>query len=113
MISSTKAPRPASLTDALIMMLLDCPYCGRRDETEFVYGGEAHIARPSLGASDKLWTSYLYFRENRKGVHAERWRHARGCGQWFNALRDTSTHRVWAVYPATESPPSLPQNESR
>ena len=28
------------------MLLIDCPYCGPRDETEFSCGGEAHIARP-------------------------------------------------------------------
>ena len=30
-------------------------------------------------------------RANTKGVHAERWRHVRGCGRFFNALRDTTT----------------------
>ena len=28
------------------MLLIDCPHCGARDETEFSYGGEAHIMRP-------------------------------------------------------------------
>ena len=28
------------------MMLIECPFCGPRDETEFSCGGEAHIARP-------------------------------------------------------------------
>ncbi len=28
------------------MLLIDCPYCGERPEPEFVYGGQAHIARP-------------------------------------------------------------------
>ncbi len=26
---------------------------------------------------------YLFMRENPKGVHFERWRHAYGCGKWF------------------------------
>ena len=28
------------------MLIIECPYCGQRDESEFSYGGEAHIARP-------------------------------------------------------------------
>ena len=28
------------------MLLIDCPYCGKRPELEFAYGGQAHIARP-------------------------------------------------------------------
>ena len=29
------------------MLLIPCPWCGPRDEIEFHYGGEAHIARPA------------------------------------------------------------------
>jgi len=95
------------------MMQIECPYCGTRDETEFSYGGEAHVARPGLNADDKTWTDYLFFRDNTKGVHAERWRHSRGCGQWFNALRDTSTHRFLAVYRLTDERPALPPGVQR
>jgi sarcosine oxidase, subunit delta len=28
------------------MLRIPCPWCGVRDETEFHYGGQAHIARP-------------------------------------------------------------------
>ena len=28
------------------MLLIECPWCGARDESEFTYGGEAHIVRP-------------------------------------------------------------------
>jgi len=31
----------------IIMLLIECPYCGERPEPEFVYGGQAHIARRS------------------------------------------------------------------
>lgn len=80
------------------MLRISCPYCGVRDENEFAFGGEAHLERPPLGASDAEWTQYLFFRRNPLGEHAERWRHARGCGQWFNLLRHTLTHEVLAVY---------------
>jgi sarcosine oxidase, subunit delta len=95
------------------MMQIECPYCGKRDETEFNYGGEAHLARPDLGVDDKTWTQYLFFRDNIKGVHAERWRHSRGCGQWFNAIRDTSTHRFLAVYRLADERPTLPAGLQR
>ena len=28
------------------MFIINCPYCGERDQTEFSCGGEAHIERP-------------------------------------------------------------------
>ena len=74
------------------MLLIDCPYCGMaRPEIEFAYGGEAHIARPAdpSAVTDEDWSKFVYFRSNPKGVLAERWRHAFGCGRFFNCLRDT------------------------
>lgn len=81
------------------MLRIPCPHCGVRDEGEFVYGGEAHLDRPGLDSSDREWTAALFLRRSPVGVHAERWRHARGCGEWFNALRHTVTHEIVAVYP--------------
>src|ERR1700689_5552755 len=80
-------PRP-SHTEGHHMLLIECPYCGRRPELGFVSGREAHIARPDAAAqlTDAQWTDYLYARGNTRGVHAERWRHTRGCGRFFNAL---------------------------
>jgi sarcosine oxidase, subunit delta len=89
------------------MMQLSCPWCGVRDEAEFVCGGTTHIERPPLAASDADWAHYLFFRDNPKGVHLERWRHAFGCGQWFNLARDTVTHAVLAVYRMGDPPPRL------
>jgi sarcosine oxidase, subunit delta len=86
------------------MMQLRCPWCGVRDENEFVCGGTTHISRPPLVADDAVWGEYLFFRDNPKGVHLERWRHAFGCGQWFNVARDTVTHEVLSVYAMTEPP---------
>ena len=31
------------------MLLIPCPYCGKRDEHEFTYAREGHIARPANG----------------------------------------------------------------
>jgi sarcosine oxidase subunit delta len=90
------------------VLLIACPYCGERPELEFAYGGQAHIARPAVPAErgPQEWADYLYLRTNAKGVHAERWRHVRGCGRFFNALRDTSTDRFIATYKVGEPRPS-------
>ena len=95
------------------MLLIPCPWCGKRDETEFEYGGEAHIARPteSETMSDAQWADYLFLRTNPKGAHRERWFHVHGCRRWFNVARDTVSHDILAVYRIGERPP-LP-GESR
>ncbi|AHJ61821.1 Sarcosine oxidase delta subunit [Granulibacter bethesdensis] len=87
------------------MLLITCPYCGQRPELEFTYGGEAHLVRPADPAllSDEEWTAYLYMRSNPKGEHAERWRHAHGCGRFFNAVRDTRTDVILSTYKIGES----------
>ena len=28
------------------MLQIECPWCGLRDETEYKYGGQAHVAYP-------------------------------------------------------------------
>jgi sarcosine oxidase subunit delta len=91
------------------MLLIVCPYCGKRPEIEFTYGGQAHLARPPQPSQldDQAWAEFLYMRANTKGVYAERWRHSRGCGQFFNALRNTTTDQFLAFYKRGEAPPSL------
>ncbi len=97
------------------MLLINCPYCGPRPELEFAYGGQAHIARPAdpAKASADEWGAYLYLRSNTFGVHAERWRHVRGCARFFNALRDTTTDQILATYRSGEAPPSAGQRGPR
>jgi len=82
------------------MLLIDCPYCGPRPETEFRCGGEAHIARPAdpSALDDAAWADFLYTRSSTKGILAERWNHAHGCQRWFNALRDTVSDRFLTTY---------------
>lgn len=90
------------------MLIIHCPFCGPRPELEFAYGGQAHVARPLQPADvdAEQWTAFLYWRANTRGVHAERWRHARGCGRFFNALRDTTTDRFLVTYRCGERPPA-------
>lgn len=82
------------------MLLIECPWCGPREEPEFHYGGQAHVERPADPAalSDEDWAAYVFLRDNPKGVFAERWCHSAGCRRWFNVLRDTVSHRILAVY---------------
>ena len=89
------------------MLLISCPWCGERDESEFSYGGEAHIARPENpdALSDAEWADYLFMRKNPKGRHMERWVHAHGCRRWFNVVRDTVTHKIAGSYKMGETPP--------
>ncbi len=93
------------------MLRITCPYCGPRDEHEFGYGGEAHIARPREPErlTDEEWADYLFMRTNPKGLHYERWVHTHGCGRWFNVLRDTVTHRIHATYKVGERKPEPPR----
>ena len=91
------------------MMLIECPYCGPRDETEFGYGGQAHVAYPEdpYALSDEEWARFLFYRDNPKGAYAERWLHSAGCRKWFNAIRDTRTYEISHVYRVGEPRPDV------
>ncbi|MFE1954197.1 MULTISPECIES: sarcosine oxidase subunit delta [Streptomyces] len=90
------------------MQLIPCPWCGPREETEFHYGGQAHVAHPEdpFALDDEEWAGYVFFRDNPKGPFAERWAHTAGCRRWFNAVRDTVSYEFLNVY-ATGSPSPL------
>jgi len=92
------------------MLRIRCPWCGERDELEFSYGGEAHIAYPKNPAalSDEEWAQYLFIRHNPKGAFRERWVHTHGCRRWFNAARHTVTHEFLATYKPGEPAFDLP-----
>lgn len=92
------------------MLLIFCPYCEmERPEIEFRHGGQAHIARPADPAaqSDEVWGAFLYLRDNARGLYAERWRHAAGCGRYFNAVRDTVSDQFLGVYKVGEPKPDF------
>lgn len=88
------------------MLRIHCPFCGVRDELEYIFGGPAHVTRPPLEADDQEWTAYLYNRVNPKGPLAERWCHAFGCGRWFNAVRDTVTNKFLEIHHAIDPVPT-------
>lgn len=92
------------------MLLITCPYCGvAAEETELSPGGQAHLTRYGPGTDDGDFEAYLFLRNNPRGVHFERWRHANGCGKWFHAARCTVTLEVFGTYSAqvTEPPAEI------
>ena len=91
------------------MLIIECPYCGPRDQSEFSNGGEAHVKRPdgSQNISDREWAEYVFIRSNPKGLYYERWVHSHGCRKWFNCVRDTSTDEILKTYKIDEPRPDL------
>ena len=89
------------------MLLIHCPHCCEaREEEEYSYRGEAHIARPLApdSLSDEEWGDYLFFRSNPKGIHHEMWYHAVGCRRYFNVTRDTLTYEILESYLIGQQP---------
>ncbi|MCP4790995.1 MAG: sarcosine oxidase subunit delta family protein [Gammaproteobacteria bacterium] len=89
------------------MLHIYCPYCEEmREEEEFSYSGEAHIARPldPESLTDAEWGDYVFFRTNPRGLHHEMWNHAVGCRRYFNVTRNTHTYEIYETYKMGEQP---------
>ena len=83
------------------MLRITCPYCGTRDHSEFLYGGDASIVRPDQSCDDmEIWYDFVFLRDNPRGRHTEYWQHVQGCRQWLRVERDTLTHEIFSVEPA-------------
>lgn len=78
------------------MLLINCPFCGERAESEFSYGGEAGITRSKVTEklSDAEWADYLFMRTNPRGEYRELWNHSQGCRRWFVVERDTVSYVI-------------------
>ena len=87
------------------MLRINCPWCGIRNEDEFAYGGDATVTRPTDEASAGDWYDFLYTRENPAGPHREYWHHANGCRAWILIERNTVSHEILNIAPAS---PRLP-----
>ncbi len=80
------------------MLRIKCPVCGERDHTEFTYGPDATVTRPSQEETDlQPWLDYVFFRDNPHGPHREYWHHVNACRQWLIVDRDTLTHEISRV----------------
>lgn len=73
------------------MLLIPCPHCGNRHESEFTYGGNAAKSVP-LTEEQGAWHAFVYERSNPAGTLDELWHHSYGCGQWVRLKRDTRTN---------------------
>ncbi len=78
------------------MLLIPCPCCGPRVQTEFTYTGDATLTRPADDADDQAWIDYVYLRDNPKGPHDEVWQHTSGCRRFVKVRRDTASHDIIA-----------------
>jgi sarcosine oxidase subunit delta len=67
---------------------LTCPNCGKRNVTDFTYGGE-YQQRPNPDADILAWTKFVYLKDNIKGLQVEWWYCRSGCQRWFLCERDT------------------------
>ena len=78
------------------MLLIPCPHCGERNESEFVNGGPVRVQRPDdpRALDDAAWVDWLTVVPNPMGPVREKWWHRLGCGAWFAVTRDTVTHAV-------------------
>jgi sarcosine oxidase subunit delta len=85
------------------MLLIHCPWCGARSQTEFTYGGDATAKRPAPDAPEAAWVEFVYLRDNPAGPHEELWHHSAGCRQWLRVQRDTRTHEILGSAPAVPS----------
>lgn len=77
------------------MLLIPCPFCGPRSESEFHFGGDLGNLRPEghAAVSDGEWSSYLHMRHNKRGPASEVWMHLT-CGELFRLDRNTVDHAV-------------------
>jgi len=70
------------------MFQIECPNCGRRNVSEFRFGGRV-LARPKDTSDDAAWMEYVYLRANTAGTQTEWWYHRMGCHRWFRLERNT------------------------
>ena len=78
------------------MLIINCPFCGPRNESEFMHGGALKQPRPDTpdNLSDNEWINYLTIPPNPVGDIEEKWWHVRGCGHWTTVIRHTVTHEI-------------------
>ena len=77
------------------MMVIACPFCGPRTESEFLWSGEP-VRRPdaTVGGDGAALADLLYARDNVRGPHEELWWHKHGCRAWFRVRRNTRDNRI-------------------
>lgn len=89
------------------MRLMECPWCGFRDEVEFRFAGSFDPdAEPAVdGANAALALDPPVTTPRVRMLRHERWSHQAGCRRWFNVVRDVSAGEIMAIYPMGVAPP--------
>jgi heterotetrameric sarcosine oxidase delta subunit len=80
------------------MMLIACPHCGPRAQTEFTYERTIDSVVPP-DADPAQAMERLFARANPRGLDEELWRHTFGCRAWLVMTRHRVTHAIEAVRP--------------
>lgn len=98
-----QARNPMPIDETELMIRIDCPICGTRDETEFTYGADATVTRPAMDETALTpWLDYVFMRDNPRGPHREYWHHVQGCRQWLVLERDTLSHAIGGCFLARD-----------
>ena len=75
------------------MLLIPCPNCGDREESEFDYGGRS-VRQPDLHSNVDAWHETVYLRQVPAGFVEEFWYHSAGCECWILVSRNPVTHET-------------------
>ncbi len=75
------------------MLLIPCPHCGPRDESEFTYGGPYSPMPPLEGGSTaEDWHRAVHLGSSGTAPLRELWYHDAGCERWVVLRRDPKSH---------------------
>lgn len=78
------------------MMQINCPHCGLRAQTEFVYERTVDsVVLLEATPEDAMRT--LFTRSNPRGLDEEIWRHTYGCRAWIVISRNRVTNEITKV----------------
>ena len=80
------------------MLLISCPHCGPRAQSEFIDERTLDALVP-LEAAPELAMQVLFERSNPRGIDDELWRHSHSCRQFMTLRRHRVTHEIIAVTP--------------
>ena len=78
------------------MLLIPCPHCGPRAQTEYVYERTMDSVVP-LDAEPNAAMETLFTRTNPRGVDEELWRHTYGCRAWLVVTRHRVTNEITSI----------------
>jgi heterotetrameric sarcosine oxidase delta subunit len=78
------------------MLLINCPYCGERAQTEFDYVRTLDSI-VMLDMEPEAAMTALFERTNPRGEDDELWRHSHGCRQFVTLRRNRVTHEILFV----------------